>query len=378
MKSSNQRIKDSGNSSKTGKMKIYRPFGSFLALVVLIAIGCGGPKQLIVKEKSRDSGPPAWMSQAVTHPEYLYFVGLTDRAKSLKEGRDQARQDAASQASSYIGIRISTDTFIQDSTTQSSTFVNEQTRSSTDASISFLEVTDEYYVKTSRTAGNFFEETYAVYVLCRFPKASARKEKERQAESAQRDGALALAMYQNALVELDQDQPMAAFEKIIRAQTLLFSISDNIVLDHPDIQNTRILAAAVSLKQQSLEKRSRTIHLNGKTPYGLAFSGAFAKAMSNHDFELNPAIDATRFRLTATITLHEGKQIWDQFQYIANYTYGIDDLWTSNTITGGSSESKAFAGSKEMAAQNAVVEAATDIGMATGKRLDAYLSKNNK
>lgn len=171
---------------------------------------------------------------------------------------------------------------------------------------------------------------------------------------------------------------MAAFEKIIRAQTLLFSISDNIVLDHPDIQNTRILAAAVSLKQQSLEKRSRTIHLNGKTPYGLAFSGAFAKAMSNHDFELNPAIDATRFRLTATITLHEGKQIWDQFQYIANYTYGIDDLWTSNTITGGSSESKAFAGSKEMAAQNAVVEAATDIGMATGKRLDAYLSKNNK
>ncbi|MDA9762114.1 hypothetical protein N9C84_03490, partial [Desulfobacterales bacterium] len=302
----------------------------------------------------------------------------TDRAKSLKEGRDQARQDAANQASSYIGIRISTDTFIQDSTTQSSTFVNEQTRSSTDASISFLEVTDEYYVKTSRTAGNFFEETYAVYVLCRFPKASARKEKERQAESAQKDGALALAMYQNALVELDQNQSMAAFEKIIRAQALLSSISDNLVLDHPDIQNTRILAAAVSLKQQSLEKRSRTIHLNGKTPYGLAFSGAFAKAMSNHDFELNPAIDAIRFRLTATITLHEGKQIWDQFQYIADYTYGIDDLWTSNTITGGSSESKAFAGSKEMAAQNAVVEAATDIGLATGKRLDAYLSKNNK
>ena len=237
MKNLNQRRKDLRNSSKTGKMKKPRFLGSFLALFVLIAIGCGGPKQLIVKEKSRDSGPPAWMSQAVTHPEYLYFVGLTDRAKSLKEGRDQARQDAANQASSYIGIRISTDTFIQDSTAQSGTFVSEQTRSSTDASISFLEVTDEYYVKTSRTAGNFYEETYAVYVLCRFPKASARKEKERQSEAAQRDGDLALAMYQNALVELDRNQPMAAFEKFIRAQTLLSGISDDVALKprrHPE------------------------------------------------------------------------------------------------------------------------------------------------
>ena len=198
-------------------MKISRFFGSFLALVVLITIGCGGSKQLIVKEKSRDSGPPTWISQAVTHPEYLYFVGLADRAKSLKEGRDQARQDAANQASAYIGIRISNDTFIQDSTAQSSTYVNEQTRSSTDASISFLEVTDEYYVKTSRTAGNFYEETYAVYVLCRFPKASAEKEKERQSETAKRDGALALAMYQNALVAFDQNQSMAAFENITQA-----------------------------------------------------------------------------------------------------------------------------------------------------------------
>ena len=345
---------------------------------MLVAVGCGGPKQLIVKEESRNSGPPAWMSQAVTHPEYLYFVGLTDRAKSLKEGRDQARQDAANQASSYIGIRISTDTFIQDSTAQSSTFVNEQTRSSTDASISFLEVTDEYYVKTSRTAGNFYEETYAVYVLCRFPKASARKEKERQAETAQRDGTLALALYQNALVQLDRNQPMAAFENISRAQTLLSGISDDVGLNHPDIQDTQTLSAAVSLKRQVLEKRSRTINLNGDIPYVAAFNGAFAKTISGHDFELNPAIDATRFRLTATIVLYQGKKIWDQFQYIASYTYGIEDLWTSNTITGGGNDSKAFASSKEVAAQNAVIEAAMDIGLATGKRLEAYLSQKTE
>ena len=359
-------------------MEISRFFGSLLALAVLFTIGCGGPKQLIVKEKSKDSGPPTWISQAVTHPEYLYFVGLADRAKSLKEGRDQARQDAANQASAYIGIRISNDTFIQDSTAQSSTYVNEQTRTSTDASISFLEVTDEYYVKTSRTAGNFYEESYAVYVLCRFPKASAREEKERQLETAKRDGALALAMYQNALVAIDQNQSMTALESIIQAQALLSGISDNIVLDHPEIQNTRILSAAVSLKQQSLEKRSRTIHLASKTPYGSAFNGAFAKALSNHDFELNSAIKSTRFRVTVTITLHEGKKIWEQFQYIAEYTYNINDLWTSNTITGGSSQSNAFASSKEIAAQNAVVEAASDIGLATGKRLEAYLSKNEE
>jgi len=351
---------------------------SLFALILLITIGCGGSKQLIVKEKSRDSGPPAWMSQAVTHPEYLYFVGLADRAKSLKEGRDQARQDAANQASSYIGIRISTDTFIQDSTTQSSTFVNEQTRSSTDASISFLEMMDEYYVKTSRTAGNFYEEKYAVYVLCRFPKASAQKEKERQSETAQRDGTLALALYRDALVQLNQNQPMAAFEKIIQAQALLAGISDGVVLNHPDIQNTQTLSAAVSLQRQGLESRSRTINLDGNTPHGPAFNGTFAKAISRHNLELNPAINATRFKLTATIVLHERDQIWNQFQYIATYTYDIKDLWTSNTITGGSGESKAFASSKEVAAQNAVVEAATDIGLATGKRLETYLSQNTE
>ncbi|MDX2448081.1 MAG: hypothetical protein QNK29_12905 [Desulfobacterales bacterium] len=348
------------------------------ALILLMAVGCGGPKQLIVKEKSRDSGPPAWMSQAVTHPEYLYFVGLADRANSLKEGRDQARQDAANQASSYIGIQISTDTFIRDSTTQSSTYVNEQTRSSTGANISFLEVTDEYYVKTSRTAGNFYEEKYAVYVLCRFPKASAQKEKKRQSEAAQRDGNLALSLYRDALVQLDQKQPMAAFGKISRAQSLLAGISESVMLNHPDFKNTQTLSAAVNLNRQGLENRSRTINLDGKTPHGPAFTGAFAKAISPHDFELNPAIDATRFKLTATIVLHERKKIWDQFQYLATYTYGIKDLWTSNTITGGSGESKAFASSKEVASQNAVVEAASDIGLEAGKRLETYLSENTE
>jgi len=371
-------MKNSGSSSKVGKMKNRTHITGLFVLTLLMAIGCSGPKQLIVKEKSRDSGPPAWMSQAVTHPEYLYFVGLADSADSIKEGRDQARQDAANQASSYIGIRISSDTFIQDSTAQSSTFVNEQTRSSTDANISFLEVTDEYYVKTSRTAGNFYEEKYAVYVLCRFPKASAQKEKKRQSEAAQRDGNLALSLYQDALTQLDLRQPMAAFEKINRSQALLDSISDSVMLNHPDFMNTQALSAAVSQERQDLENRSRTINLDGKTPHGPAFNSAFAKAISPHGFELNSVIDATRFKLTATIVLHEKKQIWDQFQYLAAYTYGIEDLWTSNTISGGSGESKAFASSKELASQNAVVEAATKIGLAAGKRLETYLPQNKE
>ena len=358
-------------------VRFHTLFG-ILALVLFMAVGCGGPKQLIVEEKSRETGPPIWLTQAVTHPEYLYFTGIADRAKTLKEGRDQARQDAASQASSYIGIRISTDTFIQDSTEQSGTIVDEQTRSSTDASISFLEVTDEYYVKTSRTAGNFYEEKYAVYVLYRFPKAAARKEKERQVETAQRDGSLALTLYQDALTHLEQDQPMEAFDKIGRAQTLLAGSSDGVALNHPGIQNTQALSAEVSLKRQMLMTRSKTIKLVGKTVHEAAFNGALARAISDHDFELNPDMQATRFILTATISLHEGKQIWNQFQYVAGYTYSIKDRWTANTITGGSGESKAFARSKEVAVQNAVAESATDIGLAAGQYLNTYLSQDTE
>jgi hypothetical protein len=349
-----------------------------LGLVMFIVMGCGGPKQHIQEEKSRESGPPAWINQTSTHPEFLYFVGIADRAKSLKEGRDLARQDAASQASSYIGIRISSDTFIQDSTAQSNTFVDEQTRSSTDASISFLEVTDEYYVKTSRTAGNFYEESYAVYVLCRFPKASARKEKERQAKTAQKDGSLALALYQDAMAHLDENQPMAAYQKIERAQTLLTGISDSVALNHPGIMNTRALSAKVSQTQQMLTSRSRTIKLDGSATQSPAFKGAFAKAISNHGFELNSATGATRFDLTTTMNLNQGKQVWNQFQFVAAYTYGIIDRWTANTITGGSGETKAFASSKELARQNAIADAATDIGLTAGGHLEAYLSQKTE
>lgn len=347
----------------------------FVVWVVLLVTGCGGPKQLIVEEKSRESGPPDWISQPVSDPEYLHFVGIVDQAKSLKDGRDLARQDAANQASSYIGIRISTDTFIRDSTGQSGTFVDEQTRSSTDASISFLEIIDEYYVKTSRTAGNFYEEKYTVYVLTRFPKVSAQKEKERQTEAAQRNGKLALAFYQDAMMHLEKNQPIDAIDKINQAKTLLESLSEDVTLNHADFQNTQSLSVAVSLKQQMLENLSRTIKLDYKTPHRADFKGALVKAISNHGFELNPIKDASRFNLSTTIILAEGKKIWNQFQYVARYTYTLSDCWTANTITGGSGESKAFANSKELAVKNAVVEAATDIGLLAGKQLATYLSR---
>ncbi len=135
------------------------------------------------------------------------------------------------------------------------------------------------------------------------------------------------------------------------------------------------LSAEVSLKRQMLMTRSKTIKLVGKTVHEAAFNGALARAISDHDFELNPDMQATRFILTATISLHEGKQIWNQFQYVSGYTYRIKDRWTANTITGGSGESKAFASSKEVAAQNAVAESATDIGLAAGQYLNTYLSQ---
>jgi hypothetical protein len=348
-----------------------------IALFIIVTVGCGGSKQLIVEEKSRETGPPAWINQQTTHPEYLYFVGIVDQAKSLREGRDQALQDAANQASSYIGIRISSDTFIQDSTQQTGTFVSEQTQSSTNASISYLEKMDEYYVKTSRTAGNYYEEKYTVYVLTRFPKESAQKEKERQAEAAKRDGGLALSFYEDALVHLNKRQPMEAFEKISQAQDLLKGLSDGVALNHAEIKNTELLSSAVNLKRQMLEKRSRTIKLESSTPYAAEFRGAFVKAVANHGFELNPAQEnAARFKLTVTINIREGKEIWNQSQYIADYSYAINDHWTANTITGDSGEAKAFAVSKEVAAKNAVAEAATEIGQLAGMQLEAYLSQN--
>jgi len=60
------------------------------------------------------------------------------------------------------------------------------------------------------------------------------------------------------------------------------------------------------------------------------------------------------------------------------YSYTLNDRWTANTITGGSGEAKAFANSKELAAKNAVAEAATDIGQLSGKYLTAYLSQTKE
>ena len=49
-----------------------------------------------------------------------------------------------------------------------------------------------------------------------------------------------------------------------------------------------------------------------------------------------------------------------------------------STFTGGSGETKGFASSKEVASQNAIADAATDIGLAASRRLKAYLSQKTE
>jgi len=343
--------------------------------------GCGGPKQLIKKESSRPTSPD-WFNRVPQSGEYLYFVGTSSRAASLKEGKDQARADATKQAANYIGVELESEFQMQASTERESSQVDEKIKAQTIAYISNLEIVDEYHTKTTRQAGNLYEEHYDVYLLCRFPKKAGQEERARQKMIAQEKASIALTLYQEAIKDLKNRQFAKSLYKLREAEKNLEGVSQVISINSSKLKTNQELKTALNLTLFELENRSRslypdiTISREKEHENKDLFLASLSKETSNYRLNVLKNENASRFKLSVNINHHKGGKVFRQQCVYAVYSFEIKDIWTNKTITGDSGEAKGFAPTTEAATQNAVIEAASIIGRKISYKIEKYLEQS--
>jgi len=354
----------------------------FIFLYVILIVGCGGPKQLIKKESSRPTAPD-WVNRLPQSEEYLYFVGTSSRAVSLKEGKEQGRTDAAKQAANYIGVTLKSEFQMQASTELESTLVNEKIKTQTEAYIASLEIVDEYYIRTMRQAGRLYEEHYDIYLLCRLPKKAGQEERDRQKKMAQEKASIAFALYQEAEKDFTDHNFAESLYKLREAQKNLQGVSEVISINSTNLKTNQELTTAINLRLGRLENKSRSLYTDitiaGEKEHkncGL-FIGSFSKEASRHKLNIVEQESASRFKLSININHRKGGIVFGRQCVYAIYNFKIKDTWTNKTITGDSGEAKGFAPTIDDAAQNSVIEVASTVGIKISSKIEKYLQQSS-
>jgi hypothetical protein len=168
--------------------------GSRLAALAAAALAaCGGEKPAV--RTTSAPKPPAWLAKAPSSAGSLYFSGAKEGAGSLEEGKASAVESARSQAAQYIGVEISAEHRDVMSTEEAENMARDTVRSRANAMLRSAELADVYYEKISREVGAGTVDRYDVWVLLRLPREEVERERQRQAQEAQRTAAAAVARY---------------------------------------------------------------------------------------------------------------------------------------------------------------------------------------
>lgn len=346
-------------------------------------VGCGGPKQFIKKQSSRPAAPD-WISRLPQDEKNFYVIGTASQARTLKDGKEQARTNAASQIADFVGVKLKSklNINIQEKSGETKTLVDESVQKKADALIASMQVVDEYYTKTARQAGGFYEEHYEVYLLCRFPKAAAKKERARQKNMAQEKASIALSLFQQSQEDIKSNRLINSLYKLREAEKNLKNVSDVIALGGNNLKTAQELKTAVNMALTELRSRSRSLFIevliegkkNSKSQG--AFYGTFSKEIASAGFNTSNNQKTARFSVMANINLRKGGVSFGQQCVYAAYNFEIKDNWSNKTIAGNSGEAKGFAKKALAAAQRAITETAENIGKEVGLKIQKYLQKH--
>jgi hypothetical protein len=355
----------------------------FLLLVVIAAWGCAGQKQQIRKESSQPT-EPNWLKITPMRDDYQYVVGMAIGAATLEEGKKQAHSSAINEASAFIGVKIESETHYRVSSEAQSPLFDDRIDAKTKAYIASLEIVDQYFIKTIRTAGMLHEEKYDVYLLCRYPKTAAIEERQRQKEIARQNAEAALGLY----MEAEKDESSGNFgdciHKVREAIKYLGETIDKIELNSARFNTAQRLKAALSLKYNELASKSGTIYSNVVASLAdhlhpqSTFKGAFSREISKYDLKLADREIDSRFEISGAIELNKGGKVFGQQCAHAQYDFKVKDTWSNRIIAGESSTVKGFAASFDAASREAVIEAGTAIGQKTARRINAYLKRPSR
>lgn len=351
-----------------------------LKIAMCLALGvaaCGGPAQLITKEHSNPTRP-AWLTTPPRQPGQVYVVGVSSRVKTLAEGKHAAHQNATVQVAAIVGTKIRSESESRLSTEERA-FAKDSVKAQAVVYVKNLVVQDEYWEKTTRTLGSYFEEVYDVWILARFPLKAADEERKRQAAEHSELTRDALKRYSAALSALKRDNPRQARVALMQARETLRNVPPLTELHEGKLDTAQDLLREVDRQLLSVDELARGVRVSfapGDRPSKKAtagFTSHLTEALRQTDLIVRTRGKA-RFvlELSYSSKLPKRRVMGQQVGYLT-YAGNVSDTWSGATLPGTSGEVKGFGKSPEAALNDAAQEASKKIAKGIAQRLKEVL-----
>lgn len=348
------------------------------ALVAFVA-GCTSKPEII--RNSSAPNPPRWTQTLPQDQRYLYFVGAKSGAPSLEDGRSAALASALSQASQFIGVQVTANETVVDSTRAHESMVRSDVTAKAGGEVRSAELADSYHESLSRIVGATQFDRFDVWVLVRFPREEADRERARQEEARRAEAKLAQARYEEARDASSRGDFRLAVRLLSEADQRLVPLKgQQISLDGPH-STVADLSATVSraLKDAIAERRrtavvysERALGTPSRTPVS---AGRIAEILTGQGFVvLAPqrgnvsneasAIEAARGAgarialLVSADATRTGTVFGTQASCTANVTVRALDVATGAVLAQADKQARGIRGDAGIAASEALREAA--------------------
>lgn len=255
----------------------------------LLAVSACAKQPEIIRRSSAPA-QPKWTQSVPRDSEYLYFVGAKSGAPSLEDGRAAALAVALGQASSFIGVSVQAGETVVDSTVAHENLVRSDVRSQTAGELRSAEIADTYFESMSRVVGSGVFERFDVWVLLRFPRAEAERERSRQEEALRSEAEAAQRRFLAARQAQERNDWALAVRLLNESNTRLAPLAGKRVALEGEFISTAELADAVirELAHSRRESRRSVVvfseELLGRPSTAAIGAGAIAEALGNHGF----------------------------------------------------------------------------------------------
>ncbi len=342
-----------------------------------LLVSCSSPKQQIKVEPSKPT-KPEWITKLPKRAGYMYVVGVKSRAKSLEEGKAGAHENATVQVSQFVGTQIQSESESRMST-DGENFASDAVAAQTAAFIKALQQEDEYYEKTTKMIGSYYEEGYDVWMLASFPLNAADDERKRQAMEQAEMTRDAFKRYQDALAEKGGGNQREAWLLIAKARQILKSVPKLTEIHEGKFDTAADLLRAVEKDLRSLDELAHGVRVDfapgdgGAKKVKSSFTSHLSSALSKTSLILRTDGDA-RFvlKLDYTTKRGSGKVMGQNVGHLA-YSGNVKDTWSGASLSGTSGEVKGFGKSFDGAFGEAASEAAEKIAKTIAKQLNEAL-----
>lgn len=349
-----------------------------IVVVVALASACAGTKQQIKTEASAPQ-KPVWIGQLPAKPGLIHVVGVKTRAKTLEEGKQGASSNAAAQISNAIITKIESDFQSYSSTEFEADKAEEKTQSQTAAFIQELKIVDEYYEKTTRVAGSFYEESFDVYLLGQFPEEAAERERLRIADEHKAKAKDALNRATQAQSQVAAKKFQAALSTFRQSRNILRAIPANIELGGAYAQSSDLMRD-VEQKLEELEQAAFGLKIDFEAADALAkqlidpFASQLAGGLAKTPLKIKQ--EGARFVLKLRVqTNATGRQVMGQQVAQVVYSATVKDQWTGLQPAGSTEEMQGFGKSVDAALNDATQRAAEKVAEVIGKTLTDVLKE---